>query len=258
MILNNIAKNLSSYDDNILYSENPTNKIKEFSAWSESFKKDHVEIQDKELNSLNFRSDEFIDKHDKTHILFSGCSQTFGTGLFKEELWTSLLYDLIKKDLELSGYFNLATPGASIGHIVSNIFKYFKKYGDPDIIFLNLPGPNRTYNYDKEKKIIHDGRFSDDCLPFLNILSYQYYFMLEHYCIKNNIKLFAFSWHEQGNLLMNKNFKNFIFINEDDIISYIFQKYGNLKLGRLARDNGHLGIGFHEYWSKYLYDKFIK
>ena len=39
---------------------------------------------EKEINSKNFRSNEFIKKHEGKHILFSGCSVTSGVGLFEE------------------------------------------------------------------------------------------------------------------------------------------------------------------------------
>lgn len=44
------------------------------------------------LNSDNFRSDEFIKKHKNKHILFAGCSNTFGEGVEYEKTWAYRLY----------------------------------------------------------------------------------------------------------------------------------------------------------------------
>ena len=54
MILNNLAQNLSVYDNNILYSENPTNKIENFDTWFGVFKKNHAQIKVEELNSIQY------------------------------------------------------------------------------------------------------------------------------------------------------------------------------------------------------------
>jgi hypothetical protein len=258
MILNSLAKDISSYDNNILYSELPTNKVKSFNFWSGDFKKHNFWVKEEELNSLNFRSEEFIYEHKGMNIIFTGCSQTFGTGLLQEELWTFKLYNLIKENNKVSGYFNLATPGASIGHCVANLFKYFKKYGNPNVVFFNMPNTCRTYHYNKKEMALHDGRFSDEHIDLFNVLSYQYYLMLELYCKTNNIKLFVFSWHENTNLLMRNNFKNFIFISEQEISSFIVNKYKNLKNATVARDNEHLGTGFHEYWTERIYNEFMQ
>ena len=61
------------------------------------------------LNSDNFRSDEFIKKHKNKHILFAGCSNTFGEGVEYEKTWAYRLYKEISKErlikVENSHYF---------------------------------------------------------------------------------------------------------------------------------------------------------
>ena len=46
----------------------------------------------KELNSSWFRCDDFKDKHEGVHVLFSGDSVTFGVGLTIVETWADLVY----------------------------------------------------------------------------------------------------------------------------------------------------------------------
>ena len=259
MLIESVAKDLSTYDNNILYSKYPASKVKKPEDWSGMFNESHQWIKKEEMNNLNFRSENFINSHKNLHIVFSGCSQTFGTGLLEEELWAKNLYILLNNKMQCSGYFNLATPGGSIGHIIVNIFKYCKNFGNPDVIFINLPNTCRIYNYDKNKKIMHDGRFSNEYLDFFDVISYQYYFMLEQYCEQNNIKLFSFSWHSNANNLMPKYFKNFIHISENDMSKYIMQKYkDNYQIATSARDGIHSGAGPNACWTERMYDEFIK
>jgi hypothetical protein len=259
MILESIAKDVSEYNNDILYSDYPVSKVKKYKEWSEMFKKNHQWIKKKEMNDLNFRSENFVNSHKKLHVLFTGCSQTFGIGLLEEELWAKNLYVLLNNKQQCSGYFNLATPGGSIGHIVVNIFKYCKNFGNPEAIFINLPNTCRTYTYDKDKEVLLDGRYSDEYIDFFNVISYQYYFLLEQYCNQNNIKLFSFSWHTNTNDLMSKYFKTFTNISENNITEHITKKYKNdYKNVIVARDGRHSGIGFNSYWTEKMYDEFIK
>lgn len=155
-------------------------------------------------NSKNFACDEFITNHAKTHILFSGCSITFGEGLSNKDTWAYQTYSKINEDMACSGYFNIAQPGTGIIEIVINLFKYFRLYGNPDHIFLNLPEQARSLNYltINSKETFFDGyaRKFYDPENFENILllNYQYYFMLEQYCHSNNIKLYSFSWNTEA------------------------------------------------------------
>jgi hypothetical protein len=98
------------------------------------------------VNSLLFRSDEFIRNHKGKHILFSGCSNTYGYGLYNHETWPWTVYNKIKEKEEVSGYYNIAVPGTGVFEIVSNIFKYMNMYRKPDVIFINIPHPGRFYS----------------------------------------------------------------------------------------------------------------
>jgi hypothetical protein len=78
-----------------------------------------------DVNSLGFRSEEFKKVHKGKHILFSGCSNTYGSGLKLNEIWASRVYKNISEKEECSGFFNLSVPGAGINHICFNLFRYF-------------------------------------------------------------------------------------------------------------------------------------
>ena len=138
---------------NIIFSKKLVSHIPNFEDWEKApfngqnnrFKKTNIEIKKNEINSLNFRSDNFIKTHEGLHIVFSGCSNTWGTGLNK-----------ILKENPCSGYFNLGILGTSVASQIINLFKYFKEYGNPDIIFINFPDLLRFYGYSDKGKIFFD------------------------------------------------------------------------------------------------------
>jgi hypothetical protein len=215
----------------------------------------------KEINSLNFRSDEFTNKHNGLHILFSGCSITQGVGLLEEEIWAKKLYNKISKNEKCSGYFNLAISATGLCDQVINIFKYFNIYGDPNFIFLNIPNPHRFYFYDKNFEKIRNAFFEKEDEKFIEFIYEQYYMMLEIYCKKNNIKLISFSYRDNLQNNFFKNFKTFYKINtkekQDFIFNYI-QKNKKNKYAEIARDGDHPGEAYHEYWSNFIYEIYKK
>jgi hypothetical protein len=233
-------------------------------------KKDNSDILKEEVNKFGFRSDDFIENTDKFHVVFTGCSNTWGTGILKEELWSYKTYKLISKNKECSGYFNLGILGTSTGSIIINLFKYFKKYGNPNAIFINFPDSLRFFSYSQSNQMYSDSFYKKDSLKMLNLINFSYYLMLEQYCESNNIQLYSFSWvkakqnfifpHEVIEVPFNS-FKTYHEINSDDL-------YNNLnkdkeldkdnKFLEFARDKMHPGTSFHNYWSNFIYDKYIK
>lgn len=242
-------------------------------------------------NSKNFACDEFISKHSGSHIVFSGCSNTFGWEMNNTQTWAYKTYERISNEIKCSGYFNLAQPGAGIMEIVINLFRYFKLYGNPDYIFLNLPEQPRTLNYinlEFENKNINGyARRFYDSKDFENtiLLNYHYYFMLNQYCDTNNIKLYSFSWHSVPignedyssidlNTIFNKelnnveittnnifslhNFKTFYRYDIDKLVEHIeviektFTKDKEEFL--FLKDKVHFGEGFHIAWSNFIFD----
>jgi hypothetical protein len=233
----------------------------------ESFTEDFYAISKnniKDVNSLNFRSDEFTNKHKGKHIVFSGCSNTFGVGLEKEELWAWKTYKKIIKNEECSGFFNLGVGGTGIMHMVINIFKYCKKYGNPDVIFINLSNQNRMFHYvTGYYKLKFDDNDNEHNIKLLN---YQYYFMLEQYCNSNKIKLYSFTWDHHGfpgentNSLFKKyNFKTFYSYDLKILLENLkkLEEQTDDKYFMVARDGKHQGTGYHSFWSDFIYEKYV-
>jgi hypothetical protein len=207
----------------------------------------------KEINSSGFRSDEFINKHEGTHILFSGCSVTSGTGLLEEEIWTKILYNKIYKEANCSGYFNLGIPASGLCDQVINMFKYFNSFGNPDFIFYMIPDSGRFYSGKKEFRNCFFSKEDEDLILFLYK---QYYMMLESYCKTNNIKLFSFTYIADIQHNFKNNFKTFKSIDMDDLYNFVFvkNKEKNNLYTETARDNMHFGTAYHEYWSNFIYE----
>lgn len=230
------------------------------------------------VNSNNFRCDEFSKNHSGKHILFSGCSVTYGVGLYVKETWSNLLYKKIKEKENVSGYYNLGTPGTSAFDIVSNVFKYIHLYGNPDVIFLDLPDLNRFYHirdqdtinkfnpgepgYVKNilSKVIFQAMYRG--LPIadvevLKVYTYNALMMLEQYCLSNNIKLYIFSYVEDSmNFLLDTDLTRTFNINQNELLFSLYEKDKKNKLDFFltARDGRHHGYGFHEQWANKMFN----
>jgi hypothetical protein len=105
-----------------------------------------------QLNSRGYRSDEFSTSHDGLHILFAGCSVTFGHGLLLEHTWPRMVYDNLSSRVGVAGYYNVSKLGASRIDVLLTIEAYIKTYGVPDIVLINFPNSSRDwpeeYSYD--------------------------------------------------------------------------------------------------------------
>jgi hypothetical protein len=222
------------------------------------------------VNSYNYRCDEFIKKHNRKHILFSGCSYTFGTGLTKEETWANQVYKKFDDKYGCSGYFNLGLKGNNIYSSILNIFKYCKNFGNPEAIFINLPESKRFFDFDKKEskyKITYYNKV-DDSFYINKLITYNTYLMLEQYCNSNNIKLFSFTYDcldkdgfECTNELFKKfNFKTFYYINQEKMVEDLFllKQTKNNKYFDLARDKRHRGTGWNLLWSDFIWKKYLE
>lgn len=234
-------------------------------------------------NSLSFRCDEFKRDHDGKHILFSGCSVTHGSGLEIDEVWSHKLYSKISENEKVSGYYNLAVPGTGILFIVSNLFKYFNKYGNPDTIFINLTDMLRFYSVEKfspdikkpypfkdmvdilSKYVYHDQDWSEeqDESSFARWVNYyDYLMMLESYCKTNNIKLFIFSYAGPTNETFKRvELECFYDIDPIYIIDQLIEYAADNDIGEYfltARDGMHEGYGLHERWAERLFEIYSK
>jgi len=260
---------------------------------SEEWIKDYIDKPDTlKLNSSNFRSDEFTKIHNGKHILFSGCSISYGTGLYSKETWPYLLYKKIKEKEIVSGYYNISIPATSIFDNVINIFKYIDSYSKPDVIFLNLPDIARFYtlienlssdltewqkkipldkindfDYFKDKyfhSYCHYQNNQDSTIIYENLIYiYQYLLMLEIFCKTNNIELYLFSWSSATNNFLNRDFlelssfHTFKHPSENWLHDYKMENKKN-KFYLKARDNSHYGTAYHDFWSKKMYDIYMK
>lgn len=241
-----------------------------FNLYQNRLKKVSVGLKAEELNSLNFRCDEFKKNHNGKHILFSGCSNTWGVGLLKEETWAYKTYNLISKENLCSGYYNLALQGTSMQSQIFNLFKYFKQYGNPDIIFINFPDLLRFHGYYDKAKMFFDAFYKPESKEIFKLMSFQYYFMLDQYCKTNNIQLYSFSWitapqkTPMGHPVLKiplDSFDSYYDISIKDLRSYVKQQKNNFVNDIpffWARDEEHPGTIYQDYWTNFIYKEYKK
>jgi hypothetical protein len=259
-------KNIYSDDD--LYLNFPISRFKNYENISEIEKNENSLLKKNELNNFGFRSEEFKKTHNEKHVVFSGCSYTFGTGVGFDDTWSKVTYEKINNKIKCSGYFNLGVPGSSLFHAITDLFKYFKEYGNPDIIFLNIPDLVRLYSFDKKTKKIINSFYNEESKSVLYLLAYQYYFMLDQYCKENNIQLYSFSWRfseqeDTDDFIKSKieKFDTFYNYSINDLLLFVIghkDKNKNTKFLDLGSDGEHLGISYHAYWGNFIHTKFLE
>jgi hypothetical protein len=250
----------TAYYDNFLPLKNF--RFNKFDFLDVCFNNFNVLIKEEEFNSLGYRSDEFIKNHEKEHILFVGCSVTYGVGLEKEKTWSDILYKKINQEKETSGYFNLSAPGTSMFDQIFNIFKYFKEFGHPKHLFFNIPEALRFYHI--ENNIIFNAIYDKSEYDMLLFLGYQYYFMLDLYCKKNNINLYCFSNSNAErklsfDLILSQNFDTYYAHIQKDRWNATLEYHENNpedEYWMKAKDNKHNGTGAHFYWANWMYKKY--
>ena len=213
-------------------------------------------------NSHGVRCDEFKKDHDKKHILFAGCSITIGTGLAKEETWAHRVYEKIKNTEGASGYYNIGIPGGATSDIIlSEIMKYCRQFGNPDVMFVMLPGTDREYRFLNSEKALKESIF-------------RYYLVLDQYCRSSGIKLYAFTWTQSISKVsqwvhddwmtydfLYENFDTFYKIDEDKFKEeiYTYEKLNkDDKKSFLASDNDHPGNMWHFAWSNFIYRRYCE
>jgi hypothetical protein len=234
----------------------------------EIFNNNVLTAPDLRVNSHGFRSDEFKKNHDKKHILFSGCSITYGSGLLENEIWAKKLYNRLNIKNDLSGFFNLGLPGISIFEIVANIFRYIDNFNKPDSIFIAMPNYQRryvsnplTFNLKDEvanpkNKVFHGvykNNVKDEFSDTLHIYAYHYLMFLEMFCKSNNIDLFYFCYN---NNYIPMELDRFFEIDKKDLQNKLAQfsiDNPNNKYALYARDNAHFGEAYHSYWADFCY-----
>jgi hypothetical protein len=225
------------------------------------------------LNSTKLRSDEFRREHRGMHVLFAGCSITAGEGIPEELLWTRKVYEKISQDQGMSGYFNIAFPGATIAESVIQVFKYIKAYGNPHVIFLNLPDINREYvNLSSADMMdISQNPIDNVSVEKINYLVVGIFLALSEYCKTNSIELYAFSWSTPDAARAYKHFdsdprdffENFYSFEEPELGEHC-HKYAMLnkkdvwhKYHYEALDESHAGIALQDFYYNFIYNVYI-
>lgn len=227
-------------------------------------------------NSFNFRCDEFSKDHkNKMHVLFSGCSNTWAQAIDEDMGWAMQMYDRLAQDYNISGYYNLGIPGASISEICKNAMNYCQIFGKPDIIFLNLPDSNREAM--KVGDITHTNEYTAEEKQALADREYE---RLEGYCKLHGITLITFSWTDTmlksgGNVLetlkkmlrresdvsISNKFNTYIHFNNNDFKKYVVEYFVdniNDPDADVARDADHPGHAIHWAWYNCLYEAFTQ
>jgi hypothetical protein len=241
--------------------------------------KGHKEKFDVEynLNSVGLRSDNFKTEHDKKHILFAGCSNTFGVGTDYDKIWTQMVYQDISKNEELDGYYNVGINGSTIIEIIFQTCKYIEKYGAPDTIFMLLPEVERDDNFFIYPEIYTDvfvsrvyGMFEMLCKGYgINLLTTSWVFdfpslwdILLHSkkSVKEEFpnKLARSKVRNEDSMFdeLNDNYESFLpldpnqFIN--DIYEYSLKNQDDPNL-YVAKDSGrHFGSAIHYAWKEHF------
>lgn len=213
----------------------------------------------KDLNSNNFRSDEFTDYHNGKHILFAGCSETFGCGDELDKAWSHILYKKISDNTEVSGYYSIGLPGAGFQDIINSTLEYIKKYSPSDI-FILFPNIERFIGFSEDRyiprvrrsdkvwcfnegwlndilkiklsfkfKVYKDFNKSDPNELFVNfVLGLK---LLEEICKLKNINLFYSTWakgdFKKKYLDLDKNIKEYIVNNPGELERYFSISFDN-------------------------------
>ena len=207
---------------------------------------------EKDLNSFRFRSDEFSNIHDGRHILFAGCSETFGCGDVLEKTWSHILYKRISNDIKVSGYYSIGLPGAGFQDIINSTLEYIKEYS-PEDIFVLFPNLERFIGFENGRYIPRIRRTAgnwsfnegwlNDVLKIKTSLKYKKYKsfdtrdpnelfvnfilqlkLLEEVCKSKNINLFYSTWAISGlnkrHIDLNQTMKEYIINNPGEIKRY--------------------------------------
>lgn len=192
------------------------------------------EVNTYEINRYGLRGE--ID--DNSDVIASGCSITFGLGVPELGRWSNLLSNKINKSIT-----NLGIEGASIKSICIDIINYCTNKKMPKEIFCFFPGLFRNtvvvdknyYRPDTEQQgdaqhwlrltystpdIIHyknflymdfnnfdiNKQYSKNWVsPHQLILdSVNFIYILESFCLTNNIKLYWTTWDVNSNLIMGE------------------------------------------------------
>jgi hypothetical protein len=208
------------------YAENVVDKYPNGDSFMGTVDEDNVY----EINSIGFRG-KFYESPDVVGV---GCSITFGLGIPESGRWTNILSDRINKDV-----LNLGNPGASVETMCNNIIRYCLNNKMPKEIFCLFPDffrnmvvVDKEFYKSKIKRRSNDNEdlrstfcnpevikfknsvfmqidnqtyIEDSVSPHQLILnSVNFIYILESFCLTNNIKLHWTTWDLPTSMIMEK------------------------------------------------------
>lgn len=230
------------------------------------------------LNDYGLRSEEFTRDHSGKHILFAGCSNTFGMGMPEYAIWPKLVYEKISKTEKLSGFFNVGISGGTITEIFNQIVAYSSKFGVPDVLFINLPEHGREAG--RLVRSERPDRLTMSQLNFmvLNEIVVGYYKAIMSLFNAFNTEIYLMSWdhhflrpRKEDNPLLIQNDPRSrmpgIFVPDpDELAKYCLDyedsdTYKNDKLSKefslMSLDEDHPGFAVHSYWAEKMHDLYV-
>lgn len=229
-------------------------------------------------NNEYFRCDDFKTEHHGAHVLFAGCSQTEGMGAPLETVWAKVLYNDLKDNNLIDGYFNIARAGFGWQKVISNFLIYESRYGTPEYLFVLLPDVSRMFQWDMESHSWHytqktpdldhtKGERFDKSLSepehrkaFIDFIAG--WTLFESYCDAKNVKMLWSTWDYEENMNLKRflNLSKYVPLGEEGIQRYIRDVRPNGKLEKfdMFRRDGHLGILPNQYWYRSFKDSIVK
>jgi hypothetical protein len=243
------------------YDMEPNNTYKK--TWGETvFESRHnedpaVQNIDYRLNNYGHRSDDFTDKHSGMHVLFAGCSVTFGEAIPYKTNWSGRLYDKLSKENVMDKYFSLGFLNGINSNIVYNILLYCEKFGNPEAIFCVFSDAIRKLEYRDNKFIIEYA--PDDRHTNLGRLdSIKSITFLEKYCEASGIKLIWGTWSlKDAKFYSNLNFKDFLFFDDVSVVMKANNKEEKFDpFYSMGRDKSHPGLLYSDGLANLFFEKF--
>lgn len=216
-----------------------------------------VQNIDYRLNNYGHRSDDFSKIHDGLHILFAGCSFTFGESLTYKQNWSGKLYEKMKYAGQLDNYFALGFLNGVTSNIIYNILLYCKEFGKPDVLFCLFPDAVRKIDF-VENNFIIDYKFDKQHSELGRLDSLKSITFLEEYCEALGIKLIWSTWNNADARVYSKlKFKNFVFLEDVDIFMNSKNKdEANDPFYKIGRDGDHPGLHYSDGLANIFLDKF--
>jgi hypothetical protein len=264
-----ITRNSNNYTIRMLEGSLLNDRIiNSFSIRSNDGADHYAQEHKNEFNSFGFRSDEFTNKHNGKHILFMGCSETQGSNEDLDSCWAYILYNKIKREENVSGYFNIAYIGSGIIPQIIKAQEYIKRFGKPDEIFFLSPEPYRSISYSKTiLRVQHSNvtpEVDSECniSDMLEMFSYNASIVqiFESFCDILNIKLIWSTWASyEEDIFDGYNFSNYFNLHMKNVsLENLYELYADESRtmeSNFIKKDGHKGIVFHRYWADKFYEE---